>query len=593
MLPPRKDWRFLPKQTKTDPFPSRPGIAPDHERHVYNEYDDSGRLRSTHAILTGVLPLDRFHEDPTAAVAPPPPQASYNNAPVLLALYTYDAYDNVVRLEAPAGRCATFIYDPHFAQLIERRRVHHKGCTNSDAFENETTWDRGLQQILLSREPNGALTTSTYDGFGRLVEVRMPDPVTGAPASQPSLSVQYLGEAGAPIQKVRMETQLGEGRNQVTWSYTDGFGRHLLTLRQADKAAGDGGAWVASGLTQRTWEGFIKTIPAAWFYDGDPTSHPMTPPPGTPVTTLTFDSFGRVNEIQRPDGSLAGRRIWLPLRLDNEDAVGRWSSVRLDGHGRIIEQRNRIDTYETSVRIDYQVGGEPTRIVRNREPRLSPEMQTGVVRWMQYDSLGRLVLNAEPNSAMGFESDPATAGNMKAWRYTYGWDNQLVGTSDARGCGWNLHYDRLGRLLAKDVSPCMRSHPLYTSADIGSGNGTEAYYRYDFPEPGQSTNFEASAANFIGYLVSLRDRAAHTRFTMMHVDAISELSGGSYARRMLRVCGKIRPISQAATRAIGSALPVATTMQTKGSLPRPEPLSQSCWTPRGKVRSHFRIITGA
>lgn len=527
MMPPRPDWRFLPERTRTDPFPARPGIAPDRERHVFYQYDGAGRLRSAHAVLTGVLPLDRFHEDPTAAVAPPPPQASYT-APALLALYSYDDYGNVVRLEAPAGSCATFVYDTHFAELLERRRVHHQGCPNSAAFESETRWDRGLQQVLTQREPSGAISTSSYDGLGRLVEARMPDPTTGAPTNQPSLTVQYLGAAGAPIQRIRVAVQLDQGRSHVVWSYLDGFGREFLTLRQADKIAGDSGAWVASGLPELSSEGFIKALPAPWFYDGDPASHPMVPPPLNPATTLGFDSFGRVTEIRRADGSLAGRRTWRPLRLDSEDAAGRWRSVSLDGHGRLIEQRNRIEAVETYFRVDYQVGGEPTRIIRDRErPNnglVLPGTPTGIVRWMQYDSLGRLVLNAEPNSATGFKADPTIAGGMKAWRYVYGWDNQLVGTSDARGCGWNLHYDHLRRLVAKDVSPCLRSHPPYTAPDLATGKGTEAFYSYDQPEPGLSNNFGASAATLVGRLVSLRDRAAHTKFAYDARGRIVELA---------------------------------------------------------------------
>jgi len=37
----------------------------------------------------------------------------------------------------------------------------------------------------------------------------------------------------------------------------------------------------------------------------------------------------------------------------------------------------------------------------------------------------------------------------------------LVGTSDARGCGKNVQTDGLGRVIAEIYSPCQKSHPDY------------------------------------------------------------------------------------------------------------------------------------
>jgi len=217
------------------------------------------------------------------------------------------------------------------------------------------------------------------------------------------------------------------------------------------------------------------------------------------------------------------------LRIDSEDATGRGRSIRLDGHRRLIEQRNRADGVDTYVTIDYLVGGEPARFVQDRATNLPPSvpaLSRGIVRWMQYDSLGRLVLNAEPNTATDFHADPAAAAGTKAWRYAYGWDGQLVGTSDARGCGWNLHYDWLRRLVASDFSPCLKAQAPYSAPDLATGNGTEVFHRYDTPEPGQAADF-GSPQYLLGRLVSTRDRAAHTRYAY---DGRGRLTG--IARRL-------------------------------------------------------------
>ncbi len=86
---------------------------------------------------------------------------------------------------------------------------------------------------------------------------------------------------------------------------------------------------------------------------------------------------------------------------------------------------------------------------------------------MRYDSLGRMVLNVEPNTSKSFTTNLAvsattSAEGLKAWRYAYDDAGDLVGTSDARGCGVNFDYDGAGRLLSEDYSPCEAHHELYS-----------------------------------------------------------------------------------------------------------------------------------
>ena len=532
-LPPRPDWRFLPDRVRTDPFPARPGIPGDLPRTLIYDYDGAGRLTSVSAILAGTLHLDRRHEDPTAARAPPPPNASYNTV-ALLGLYGYDDLDNIVRYEAPAGSCAFFRYDRAYAHLLVLQRTAVDGCTGTRMLDTGQGWDSGLQAVVSMREPTGAATVQSFDAFGRLKAAYLPDPATGAAQAEPSLTVQYLDQPGGPAQRIRMELQRAPGAGQVAWSYTDGFGRQLLSLRQADPAAGDGGAWIAAGLPQRNTSGVLTGTYAPWFYSGDPAAHPLSAPT-TALSRINLDSFDRPVEFLRPDGTLAGRRVYRPLALDSQDAVGRWSRVSVDGHGRLVEQRSAVGEAETVVTVDYLVGGEAARIERDvkRDSPLGVLVQPeGIVRWMQYDSLGRMVLNAEPNTATGFRRVPENAAAMKAWRYAYDWAGRLVGTSDARGCGWNKAYDRLGRLVAVDYSPCLRSQAPYSPPNLADGTGTEAFFRYDEPEPGQTTDYGAGTAFLAGQLVSVQDLAAHTRFAY---DARARVAG--VARRLARPAG--------------------------------------------------------
>jgi RHS repeat-associated protein len=526
MDPPRSDWRFLPQRIHTEPIAARPGVPTDRARIVLFDYDDAGRLTASRAILTGTLPLDRHHEDVVAAIAPLPLGAAVDTV-VPLAGYHYDDFDNIVRVEAPAGICIAFSYDPDYAQLSEIQTVYRDGC-GTDTISQRFSWDRGLERILGITNPTGMIATAAYDSYGRIAEARLPAPSSGPPATEPTVTIQYLDQAGGPIQRKRVERQLGPGKTYVSWVYSDGLGRELLNLHQADPAAGDGGAWLVSGLPQLSKDGVVTGVYTPWFYSGDPAMHPLTAPT-TPLTRVTLDSFGRPFEMWRPDGTLAGRQIYRPLLSEHTNAAGRWSSVRVNGHARLIEERTRTNQTETIVTFDYLVGGEPARMVKEGISNPPTAHPTRVVRWMQYDSLGRMVLNAEPNTSSGFNADPASAAGLRAWRYAYNSAGQLVGTSDARGCGWNLHYDRLGRLIAKDLSPCLRAQAAYSAPNLTNGSGTEVFNIYDAPESGQTSDFGASSQFLVGRLVSTRDRAAHTRFAY---DRRGRLVG--LARRLAR-----------------------------------------------------------
>jgi RHS repeat-associated protein len=149
---------------------------------------------------------------------------------------------------------------------------------------------------------------------------------------------------------------------------------------------------------------------------------------------------------------------------------------------------------------NYLATGEVTSVSQAHGGGTGP-----LLRWMQYDSLGRMVLNAEPNTSVNFS--PTFTTNLRAWRYAYNDNGELVGTSDARGCGENLSYDKLGRLIAEDYSPCEGDlQPPYTLPNLTTGDGTEVFYRYDTPEV-----FIGDASVYNGRLTAIYDRSQHAR----------------------------------------------------------------------------------
>jgi YD repeat-containing protein len=115
---------------------------------------------------------------------------------------------------------------------------------------------------------------------------------------------------------------------------------------------------------------------------------------------------------------------------------------------------------------------------------------------MQYDTLGRLILNLEPNLG------------PNGWRYLFDAAGDLVAVSDPRGCGSRYAYDSSGRLVAEDYVPCESHHAPYSPTP-------EVTYEYDEKPVDSLIAFSAELAsqncqttNYTkGRLVAVTDRA--------------------------------------------------------------------------------------
>jgi RHS repeat-associated protein len=496
MNAPRGDWRFLPKSVTVAPFSG----ALDLPRQRRFEYDALGQLTKVFATLTGTLPLDRFHEDPLKQVAGAPSSAS-RDGEILIARTEYDDFGNVTLVEGSNGHCATTDFDRDYASLAQRNVAFSGGC-GKGGLPSETKWDRGFATSTFASRADGTASRIDLDDFGRVVATHVSDPVTGAPSAAPSSRIEYQVAEGGPVQRVKVESSEGGGRTHTTWRYVDSLGRAMLTLDQADPSAGDEGQWVVSGMPRRSG-GLVKAVYEPWFYSGDPASHPLAPL--TSISTqYEHEPFGRVRAVHALDGTLTHQRVYRALGVEDIDAAGRVTVTTLNGHGRIVRSAVRTPGDELRTRFVYEVDGEVASILQTHSA-------DGMVvqRWFQYDSLGRNVLNVEPNTSTPFVG---VISQPHAWRYAYDDAGQLVGTSDARGCGKNIVYDGLGRPVAEDFSPCLSSQEDYSPADITTGEGAEVLRTYDAPETGQTTDLGVSASYLKGRLTATRDRGAHTRF---------------------------------------------------------------------------------
>ncbi len=497
----------------------RPSDVDLADRHTHFKYDPRGLVTDTYADLHGTLPLDRFHEDSTSEVAPTPADASQDGQNLLRSHVTSDTWGNPQQTTGPDGRCTEVVYDPVYHQLPISTTVYTQGCGGA-GITSSVEYDRGLEVPTKSTDATGAVSRVEYDVFGRPLRMYSPDPNNlGTAQSDPSTKFTYI-DALPPytfygrVQVDRRDDDGSAPRYRTSWTYTNPFGQVAATVRQADIYNGDKAAFVVSGEAERDIHGRIVKRYEPRFATVDPNS--MTPPPRdptAPASTIEYsvpptDGWRRVRTYA-PDATLLGSVYYSPLtetsyRGSDPDQSLPQYTIR-DGFGRIrlvskvTRQGAAIDTISTE--FSHLQTGEVSQVHRFHTG--GPE---NYYREIKYDTFGRIVENDEPNTSSNYG-----ASNMKSWRYAYNDAGQLVGTSDARGCGKNLAYDMAGRLVSETYSPCLKSQAPY--ADKAT-----TMFVYDAPEQGQGGN----AALYIGRLAASYDRAQHTQYSY---DARGRLAG--------------------------------------------------------------------
>jgi YD repeat-containing protein len=199
------------------------------------------------------------------------------------------------------------------------------------------------------------------------------------------------------------------------------------------------------------------------------------PPGATQPAQFQYDGLGRVTRAtdflgqasttSYQFGSTISVTTQDPEQLNpSSSQFGSFTTKSYDGHGRAIGSDAHLastvnGTVDVTTSAGYLATGEVQSFSQSNPGGLPYS------RSMAYDTLGRLVSNTEPNSG--------------TWTYAYNDAGEVVGTSDARGCGMNIYRDTLGRVTAEDYSPCTSSQPPYTAANPATGSGAEAFFVYD------------------------------------------------------------------------------------------------------------------
>lgn len=481
-------------------------------RELSFTYDSSARLTSVSATLSGALPLARSHRT-LQPIAAEPLSAAANGTTIDLHTISYDAYGNPAQVVRPNNQCRRWSYKSPYHDVVETdvRSAYniYDGCDNG-SYVTSLVFDRGIDKVLSVTEPSLATTKFGYDLRGRLISVEGPDPSTPL-ATMPDVELQYSNDLVGAVHWVKSTRLSADTNNYTVWSFGDSLGHSIATLEQADPSAGDEAAWIAHPSPELDPHGRPVRSFKPWFYAGDPTTFVGGTGGGVEATML-YD-LGRLGWVSRASDGATSRRVFHALSVDVWDPenlavagphYGAFSTTLRDGHGRVV-QRTKAGNAPSDIRYEYLPTGELKALERRF---MDPEGGLRRYRrWARFDSLGRMVENAEPNATEGFSADPSSTSTMKAWRYAYDKSGRLVGTRDPRGCGKNIVYDNFDRPSYEDYSPCEPDHEPYTTPSVFYGSGMEVKYTYD----GVLSTYQSYSTAARGRLVGIVDRAGYTR----------------------------------------------------------------------------------
>ena len=509
-------WIWRPQTQHMDPT-TDPNVN-DVARDMTAAFDAFGNMTDLYAVARGTGTLAR--KNPSGPYAQPP-QSSTEGSTVLIRHVGYTDWGSPQLMYGAGGnRCSTIQYDAAFEQLpIEQQNFtgpqQGAACTGI-AITTNTQYDRGFEQVTTEVEPSGAMSTYKYEAFGRLSQMFKPDPTTGAVSGSPARIVQYTDSATGP--QMAYTQNWDGGRYRSSWSYTDGLGHTVLNLSEADMTAGDPAAWVATGWKLSAKGAVVgQYVPFFWGNGGaSGSSYPLSKGFASSATSTQYDAFGHVLQQVDSSGTVIQSRqnhaltidVWDAEELQGGQHPGAYLTRALDGHGRTTTLQKRTSTVGV-VETDqaYTSGGNVASVTQLVGSNGIFQHDTRVVtRTVSYDSFGRMVDNLEPNTSL-LGSQVVRGAE---WRYVYDDNGDMVGTSDARGCGENIAYDGLGRFTSEDFSPCTAGQPGYSQPQ--GMDGTESYFMYD----------DTSAAP-TGRLLESFDRGADTKYSYDFRDRITDV----------------------------------------------------------------------
>jgi RHS repeat-associated protein len=424
-----------------------------------------------------------------------------------------------------------YVYDPYgYGNVIETRLYKNYGTTGSlpsgsylssftsYADDPATSEDNNLQTYVTSNtNPLGQITrthydygtglpttvtdlndnptTTTYDGLGRVLEVKYPG--YGEPNIRYIYPTPYLVaglyKIDAPF-AVKMEMR-DETANPATyrsaWQIMDGLGRVIQTQSPYE----DSGYLVLNDTAYNA-QGMVQYTGLPRILSGSGGSY-FAPIWGSiPHSTSFYDALDRVTATYYMDGSVENSYYWW-LRTAQIDRNGHTKVQQKDAFGRLA--RVEEDTGNSSPYILYATTSYEYDV---RDLLKKVTDANGNQTIIGFNGFGRKISMTDPD--------------LGSWTYGYDVLGNLTTQTDARNCVTTVTYDDLGRPTGKTYGGpgACDTTPDVTYTYDSTTNGNEGVGR----RTGMSDTSNAATTWFYNDLGQVTQETHNIESTNYNVD---------------------------------------------------------------------------
>ena len=413
----------------------------------------------------------------------------------------YDIYGNKVCQRDPKGNQITYAYDgTHTFIKTVTNPLGHIATTLYAGIDGQSLTSGIYGQVLSVTDPNGKITASTYDTFGRKFVTATPDGMMTV------IFYNYGGTFGVGTQHVQSSTS-GGGlfATFVSKAYFDGLGR---TIRKESPGATDGSGSMKVLVSESQYDirGLVKQSSLPYFKTTESATGRWT--------TMTYDTLGRMVKSTNPDNtsSQVCYSGWTTTFLDQKFHK---RVETKDAYGRLVTVQEYTGTQANCL----TTGGTlyaTTNYTYNQLGNLLMVTDTkGNVSAITYDTLGRKLTMHDPD--------------MGNWSYSYDANGNLLTQVDAKNQKLCFAYDALNRRTQKN----------YGTTTVACGNNT-VVYTYDDPvaanngkgrlkqvtDPAQSVTFQYDSQGRIIQSAKTLDGSTYT--TTSAYDGLGRLTSVSY-----------------------------------------------------------------
>jgi RHS repeat-associated protein len=357
----------------------------------------------------------------------------------------YNSYGLVSSSTDRNGNATTYVYDTF--------NLYPATTTNALNQSTTYTYEYANGKVLQSKDPNGALLKSLYDGVGRVTEVDQSD-ITSPSTFVTKGTLQYT-DSTTTLSSVHETDYLTSATTTHVYDYYDGLGR----LEQERKSSETNGTYA---VTDRLYDTAGNLSAKSFPYFSSGSSLTATTTTSALYTNFTYDPLDRVATTTNAAGS--SNNSYFKWTVTTTDPDGNIRDSILDPYGNLASVVEHGSSLATTT-YTYDSANKLTKLTD----------ASGNVRDFTYDGLGRR-LTAEDLHAPGHSYASST--------YSYDDQGNETSRNDPKNQTVTHTHDALNR----------------TVTESWTGHGTQITNTYD------------SCTNGIGHLCTASSTGALTSY---------------------------------------------------------------------------------